>query len=82
VAALLAARRSQLHHVIGRRHRVQVVLDDEHRVARVAQPEQQLEQPVHVARVEPDRRFVEHVQRVHQLRAERVRQTDALRLAA
>ena len=53
-----------------------------HGVARVAQPAEQREQPVGVARVQADRRLVEHVQRVHQPRAERVGERDALRLAA
>ena len=43
---------------------------------------QQSQQPIHVARVQADRRLVEHVERVDELRAERVRQSDALRLAA
>ena len=42
---------------------------------------EQPQQTIHVARVQPDRRLVENVQRIHQLRAERVRQSDALRLA-
>ena len=42
----------------------------------------QAQQPVHVARVQADRRLVEHVQRVDELRAERVGEPDALRLAA
>ena len=82
LAALLAARRSELHHVVGGADRVGVVLDDEHGVAAVAQAMQQPQQSIHVARVQPDRRLVEHVQRVDELRAERVRQPDALRLAA
>ena len=72
----------ELHHVVRRADRLEVVLDDEHRVAAVAQPEEQPEQPVHVARVQADRRLVEHVERVDELRAERVGEPDALRLAA
>ena len=40
------------------------------------------DQPRAVARVQPDRRLVEHVERVHQRRADRGRQVDALELAA
>ena len=80
--ALLAAAGPELHHVVGGADRVEIVLDDEHRVAAVAQPVEQREQAVHVARVQPDRRLVEHVERVDELRAERVREPDALRLAA
>ena len=72
LAALLAALGPELHHVVGGADRLEVVLDDEHRVAAVAQPKQQLEQPVHVARVQADRRLVEDVERVDELRAERV----------
>ena len=82
LSALLAAARPELDHVVGGANRVGVVLDDEHGVAGVAQAMQQAEQPIHVARVQPDRRLVEHVERVDELRAERVREPDALRLAA
>ena len=58
------------------------MLDDEHRVARIAQAPEQAKEAPHVARVEPDRRLVEDVQRVHELRAERVGEADALGLAA
>ena len=82
LAALLAAVRAELHHVVRRLDGVEVVLDDEHRVAAVAQAQEQLEEPVHVARVQPDGRLVQHVERVHEPRAERVGEADALRLAA
>ena len=72
----------ELDHVVGGANRVEIVLDDEHRVAAVAQPEQQLEQAVHVARVQSDGRLVEHVERVDEPRAERVGEADALRFAA
>ena len=80
--AFLAAAGSELHHVVGGANRVRIVLDDEHRVAGVAQAVQQPKQSVHVARVQADRRLVEHVERVDELRPERVRETDALRFAA
>ena len=82
LAALLAALRPELHHVVGGPDRIEVVLDDEHRVAAVAQAEEQREQAVHVARMQTDRRLVEHVERVDETRAERVGEADALRLAA
>ncbi|HMC53694.1 MAG TPA: hypothetical protein VKH19_00865 [Gemmatimonadaceae bacterium] len=81
LAAALAAAGAELDHVIGRPDRLQIVLDDQHGVAAVAQTREQPQQPRHVARVEADRRLVQHVQRVHELRAQRVREADALRLA-
>ena len=53
-----------------------------HGVALVAQLLQDGDQPLVVARMQADRRLVEHVERVHQRRPERRRQVDALRLAA
>ena len=70
VPALLAASGPQLDHVIRGANRLGIVLDDEHRVAAVAQAMEQPEQAVHVARMQTDRRFVEHVERVDELRAE------------
>jgi len=68
--------------VIGDLDHVGVVLDDEHGIPLIAElPEDVDETPV-VARVQADRRLVEHVERVDQRRAERGREADALRLAA
>ena len=62
--------------------RLLVVLDDEHRVAEVAQPDERVDQPPVVALVQADRRLVEHVQRADQAGADLAGQPDALRLAA
>ena len=53
-----------------------------HRVAHVAQPLQRREQPVVVARVQADRRFVEDVEHADQAAADLAGQADALRFAA
>jgi hypothetical protein len=58
------------------------VLDDEQRVAVVAQALHDLDDASHVARMQADRRLVEHEQRIDQRRAERGRQVDALHFAA
>ena len=56
-----AASRAQLHHVVRHLDGGEIVLDDEHAVPGVAQSLQQLEQPVHVARMQSDRRLVQNV---------------------
>ncbi len=61
---------------------VLVVLDDDQRVAEVAQPDQRLDQPVVVALVQPDARLVEDVEHADQAGADLGRQPDPLRLAA
>ncbi|HJQ20121.1 MAG TPA: hypothetical protein VJ867_07220 [Gemmatimonadaceae bacterium] len=82
LSATLAAAGSELHHIVGSANRVGVVLDDEYGVARLAQAREKSQQPRHVARVKADRWLIEHVQRVDELRAERVREPDALCFAA
>ena len=47
--------------VVGRQDRVLVMLDDDHRVAEIAQPPQRLQQPLVVALMQADRGLVEHV---------------------
>ena len=82
LAPLDAGPRAEVDEVVGRAHRVLVVLDDDHRVARVAQPLQGRQQPVVVARVQADRRLVEDIEHAHQPRADLAGQADPLRLAA
>ncbi len=65
-ATLLAGADAHVDHRVGHLDHVGVVLDDEDGVALVAQLPQDCDQPFVVARVQPDRRFVEHVQRVDQ----------------
>ena len=80
--ALLAGPEAQIDDVVGDLDHVGVVLDDDDRVALVAKLTEDRDQPLVVARVEPDRRLVEHVQRADQRRTERRRQVDALRFPA
>ena len=49
---------------------IRVVLDDEHRVPLVAELPEDVDQSLIVARVQADRRFVEHVQRADERRTE------------
>ena len=80
--AAVARAGAELEHEVRLPDGGEVVLDDDDGVAGVAQPAEQREQPVGVARVEADGRLVEHVQRVDQPGAERVGERDPLRLAA
>ena len=82
VAAMLARARPHVDDVVGGAHRVLVMLDDDQRVAQVAQAHQRLDQARVVALVQADARLVEDVEHAHQARADLRRQADALRLAA
>ena len=82
----MAARRSgagtEVDDVVGDRDRLRLVLHDQHRVALVAQLQQQVVHPLDVVRVQPDRRLVEDVGHVGERRAEVADHLGALRLAA
>ena len=82
LAAVLAGPGPDVDDPVGGPDRLLVVLDDEHRVAEVAQPRQGRDELRVVALVEPDRRLVEDVEDAHQGRADLGRQPDPLRLAA
>ena len=69
-ATFVAAAWSDLDHPVSHANRFQIVFDHDHGVTDVAQPTQQAKQPVHVARMQPDARLIEHIQRVDELRAE------------
>ncbi len=70
LAAVHAGRRTDVDHVVGRQDRILVVLDDDHRVADIAQVRQRVEQPRVVALVQADRRLVENVEHACQARAD------------
>jgi len=82
LAAALAGAGPDVEHPIGGMHDLRVVLDDQQRVAGVAQPVHDVDDAFHVARVQADAGFVEHEQRVDQRGAQRRGQVDALDLAA
>ena len=82
LAAVLAGARADVDDVVGDLDGVLVVLDDEHGVAEVAQPDQRVDEPAVVALVQADRRLVEHVEHADQAAADLRRQPDALGLAA
>ena len=57
------------------------MLDDGHRIPLIAQPAQRLDEPLGIARVQPDRRLVEHVKHAGQSRSEERGEAQALGLA-
>ena len=68
--------------VVGQPHGLLVVLDDEHRVAEVAQAQQRVDEAPVVALVQADAGLVEDVEHADERRADLRGQADALRLAA
>ena len=82
LAAVDAGAGADVDDPVGRVDRLFVVLDDDERVAEVAQREERLDEPPVVALVQADRRLVEHVQHAGESRADLRREADALRLAA
>ena len=82
LAAGRAGAGAEVDDVVGDRDRLRLVLHDEHRVALVAQLQQQVVHPLDVVRVQPDRRLVEDVGDVGERRAEVADHLGALRLAA
>ena len=82
LAAALARAGAELEYVVRGRHRVAVVFDDEDGIADVAYRAQRVEQPVRIARVQPYRRLVEHVEDAGKLRAYLRREAYALALSA
>ena len=79
---MLAGAGADVDDPVARPDRLLVVLDDDHRVPEVAQPGERVDEPAVVALVQPDRRFVEHVERADQSRPDLAGEPDALRLAA
>ena len=77
-----AGGRADVDDIVGGQDRVLVMLDDDDRVAEVAQVLQRVEQAGIVALVQADRRLVEHVEHAGQARADLRGQPDALALAA
>src|SRR3546814_1670958 len=81
LAAVLAGAGTDVDDVVGDADRVLVVLDDDHRVAEVAQPDERVDEPTVVALVQADRRLVEHVEHTDEPGADLGREADALRLS-
>ena len=79
---MLAGAGTEVDDVVGGADRALVVLDDDHRVAEVAQPLERPDQLLVVALVQADRGLVEDVEDADQAGADLGREPDPLRLAA
>ena len=73
---------TEIEQLVGAADHFAVVLDHQQRIAQVAELLQGVQQPAVVARVQADRRLVEHVEHAAQPAAHLGRQADALHLAA
>ena len=73
---------AEIDDVVGDLDRLRLVLDDEHRVALVAQPQQQVVHPLDVVGVQADRGLIEDVGDVGERGAQVADHLGALRLAA
>ena len=80
--AVLPRHRADVHHPVGVRDGVQVVLDDDQRVAQIPQPQQGFDQPAVVALMQADGWLVEHVEDTDQSGADLGGEPNALRLTA
>ena len=81
-ATVLAGPRPDVDDEARRSHRFFVMLDDDHRVADVAQREQCVDQLPVVALMEPDRGLIKDVQDAHEFRSDLRGEPDSLCLAA
>ena len=82
LAAVLAGARAHVDDVVGRAHRLLVVLDDDDGVAEVAQAQERVDEAPVVALVQTDAGLVEDVEHADERRADLGGEADALRLAA
>ena len=81
-AAVFARAGTQIQHVIGGQDGVGIVFHHQQRIAEIAQALQDFNQAMRIARMQADRRLIQHVERAHQMGAQRSSQLDALRFAA
>jgi len=82
LAAKFARAWSKINEVVRRANHVRIVLHHQNRVAQIAQIFKNADQLGGVARVQANRRLVEHIERAHQPRTERGSKLNALGLAA
>src|SRR5437879_1910383 len=82
LTAMHTRARTKVNDVIGATNGVFIVLDDQHRVAEIAQAFQRLQQSLVVPLMQADTRLIENIEHTDQSGADLRGQPDALRLAA
>ena len=82
LSAALAGSRAHIEDAVGLQHDLRVVLHDEQRIARIAQPFHHGDDPPHIARMQPDRGLVQHEQRVDERGPESGSEIDPLHFPA
>ena len=82
IAATHARPGAEIDEVVGRSHRFFIMLDDNDRVAHVAQVVQCIEQPFVIARMQANRWLVQNVQHTDQTRPNLTGQSNALRFTS
>ena len=82
LAAVRPGAGSDVHNIVGRPHRVLIVLHDNHGVAEIAEPFHRVEQLVIIPLMQTDARLVKNVAHPHQAGADLRRKSDPLCLAA
>ena len=80
--AVFAGSRADIDDPVGGADGVFVMLDDDERVAQALELDEGVDEAPIVALVQPDRRFVEHIQHSREPRTDLSGETDALRLAS
>src|ERR1019366_4972013 len=81
LTAVYACAGAHVDDVVGRQDGLPIVLDDDDRVAEIAEARLRLDEARVVARVEADAGLVEHVEHADERRADLCREPDALALA-
>ena len=81
-AAFFAGTGAHVQNAVGGEHDLRIVFHHQQRIAGIAQTLHHADHPAHVARMQANRRFIQHEQGVDQRRPERGGEVDALHLAA
>ena len=80
--AMHACARAKIDNVVGAPHRLVIVLDNDERVSFLPQRSERVEQPKIIARMQPNRRLVQHIEHAAKIGAELRSQTNSLGFAA
>src|SRR5260370_6590232 len=78
LAAELSSARTEIDDAIRGLNRVRVVLDDEHRIPQIAERLEDIDEPLRVAGMQADGRFIKHVECANEMRTERCRELNPL----